>query len=360
MTKDRAADDGEDRSDPVHRHARSGASVERPGAGRGFAQGPVAPGDEHGDRGDELAAAVEAEEKAGQARRRGRLAQFLKTEGEQHSGARDADRGDDGVIMRRRAGVRAVDQEAHDAAEREQGERHREREKGRIAPWPWGRRAAGADDKRAREEKRRRGDAELQQAERLALAVGERSESRVERRRRERDQRDEDDGGEEGAAVDRFLSEAHAREDRPVRHHQRRIDKLQHVAAAPEQFVARRELPLIREQRSGDRETDQRQNVDEAAKRHRDRERRCLHEPARQVDQEANDRRQHPQGERQKAEVIGGMANDRNVIGQHRLGGVEEGRREQAGKRQREPRPARSARGARRARRRRRASASRR
>ena len=137
---------------------------------------------------------------------------------------------------------------------------------------------------------------------------------------------------EEGAVIDRLFAQAHAREERPVRHQERGVDELQHVAAAPEQFIARRQLPALREQRSGHAETDQRQNVDEAAKRHRDRERRRGLEPPRHIDEQANDRRQHAQRERQESDVIGRMANDRNVIGELGLRRLEEGRREQARK----------------------------
>ena len=68
---------------------------------------------------------------------RGRLAQFLESVSEQHAGARDADRGDDRVIVRWRARVRAVDHEAHHSAEREERQRNRKGEERRIAPGPW-------------------------------------------------------------------------------------------------------------------------------------------------------------------------------------------------------------------------------
>ena len=154
-------------------------------------------------------------------------------------------------------------------------------------------------DKRNGEDQRRRGDAELQKPERLALMVGEGRENRVERRRGDRDQRDETDGGKEDAVIDRLFAQAHAREDRPVRHHERGVDELQHVTAAPEQFLARRQLAGMREQRRGDGKTDQRENVDEAAKRHRDRKRRRGSEPSRQIDEKTNDRRKHAQSQRQ-------------------------------------------------------------
>ena len=109
--------------------------------------------------------------------------------------------------------------------------------------------------------------------------IGEGSENRVERRRGDRDQRDETDGGKEDAVIDRLFAQAHARKDRPIRHHKRGVDELQHVAAAPEQFLARRQLAHVRKQRRGDAETYQRQDIDEATKRHRDRERRSRGEP---------------------------------------------------------------------------------
>ena len=56
----RAADDGEDRGDPVHRHAGGGDRVERADAGRRLARRAIAAGDEHADRGDELPAAIKA------------------------------------------------------------------------------------------------------------------------------------------------------------------------------------------------------------------------------------------------------------------------------------------------------------
>ena len=161
--------------------------------------------------------------------------------------------------------------------------------------------------------------------------VGEGSESRVEHGRRDRDQRDEGDRADKDAGVDRLVAEAHARQERPVRHQERRIDELQHMAAAPEQFVARGQLPPVREQRPGDAKADQRQNVDEAGERHRDRERRRGLKPSRQIEEEANDRRQHAERQRQKPEIIGRMTNDRNVVGERGLGGFEEGWREQAG-----------------------------
>ncbi len=176
--------------------------------------------------------------------------------------------------------------------------------------------------------------AELQESERLALRIGEGRENRIERRRGDGDQRDQADRGEEEAAIDRLFAQAHARKDRPVRHHQRGVDELQHVTAAPEQFLARRQLAAMREQRRGDAKADQRQNVDEAAKRHRDRKRRRGCEPPGQIDQKANDRRKHAQRQRKQPDVIGRMANDRNVIGELGLRRLEEGRREQAGKSQ--------------------------
>ena len=115
--------------------------------------------------------------------------------------------------------------------------------------------------------------------------IGEGRENRVERRRGDGDQRDEADRGEEDAAIDRLLAQTHARKEPPVRHHQRGIDELQHVTAAPEQFLARRQLTAVRKQRRGDAKTNQRQNVDEAAKRHRDRKRRRGREPPRQIEQ---------------------------------------------------------------------------
>src|SRR5579872_854245 len=110
--------------------------------------------------------------------------------------------------MRGRAGVRAVDQEAHDAAERKQSQRRRKGEESGIAPRPGLRRAKGASEQRTGEDQRRRGDAELQISERLALMVGERSEDRVERRRRERNERDETNRSEEGAFIDGLFAEA--------------------------------------------------------------------------------------------------------------------------------------------------------
>ena len=68
----RAAEDGEDRGDPVHRHAGRGDRVERADAGRGLARRAIAAGDEHADRGDELPAAVKADQKPRRPRRRAR------------------------------------------------------------------------------------------------------------------------------------------------------------------------------------------------------------------------------------------------------------------------------------------------
>ena len=103
-------------------------------AGRRLARRAIAAGDEHGDRGDELPAGIEADQPADRARRGRRAAECVEAEGQQHPGARHADRRDDRVIMRGRPGVAAVDQEAHRAAEREQRQRRGEREERRVAP----------------------------------------------------------------------------------------------------------------------------------------------------------------------------------------------------------------------------------
>ena len=162
--------------------------------------------------------------------------------------------------------------------------------------------------------------------------VGEGSENRVERGRGDCDQRDETDGSEEDAVIDRLLAQTHARKEPPVRHHKRGIDELQHVAAAPEQFLARGQLAGVRQQRRGDGKTYHRENVDEAAKRHRDRKRRRGSEPSRKIDQKTNDRRKRAQRQHNQPDVVGRMANDRDVIGERGLRRLEESRREQAGK----------------------------
>ena len=146
--------DGEDRGDPVHRHAGGGDRVERADASRRLARRPVAAGDEHADRGDELPAAVEGDQHPRRPRRDRREAELVEAEGEQHAGARHADRSDDRVVVGRRAGVRARDEEAHHAAEGEQRERRREGEERGVPPRP-SRRAARARGRRRAAERRR-------------------------------------------------------------------------------------------------------------------------------------------------------------------------------------------------------------
>ena len=104
------------------------------------------------------------------------------------------------------------------------------------------------------------------------------------------------------------------------------------MTAAPEQLVARSKFTAVRKQRRGDAETNQRQNIDEAAERHGDCDRRRGREPSRQIEQQTNDRRQRAQRQHDQPDVIGRMANDRNVIGQRRLRRFKESRREQTGK----------------------------
>ena len=160
--------------------------------------------------------------------------------------------------------------------------------------------------------------------------VGEGSENRVECWRGDCDQRDETDRAKEDAVIDRLFAQAHARKERPVRHHERGVDELQHVAAAPEQFLARGQFASMREQRRGDGKTNERQNVDESAKRHRDRKRRRGSKPSGEIEQQTNDRRQRAQRQHNQPDVVSRMTNDRDVIGELGLRRLEESRREKA------------------------------
>ena len=54
--------------------------------------------------------------------------------------------------------------------------------------------------------------------------------------------------------------------------------------------------------------------------------------PARQIEEEADHRREHAERQQKQPEIVGRMADERDVVGQLRLGRVEERRREQAGK----------------------------
>ena len=54
-------------------------------------------------------------------------------------------------------------------------------------------------------------------------------------------------------------------------------------------------------------------------------------QPARQIDHKTHDRRENAERQRQEPEIVCRMADERNVIGELRLGRVEEGRREQTG-----------------------------
>ena len=103
------------------------------------------------------------------------------------------------------------------------------------------------------------------------------------------------------------------------------------MTAAPEKLLARpRQFALAREQRPGNSEARQRQDVNEAGERHRDGQRRQGSQPPRQIDQETNDRRENAERQSHEPEIVGRMANEGNVIGELRLGRVDEGRREQA------------------------------
>ena len=104
------------------------------------------------------------------------------------------------------------------------------------------------------------------------------------------------------------------------------------MSAAPEQKLVREgEAALAGEQDPGDGEREEREQIDEAADRHRKRQRRRRQPPPGQVDEEADDRRKHADRQQEKAEIIGRMADERDVVGELRLGRVEERRREQEG-----------------------------
>src|SRR5262249_49764738 len=156
-----------------------------------------------------------------------------------------------------------------------------------------------AGDEGQGEHQRRSGEPELQQSKRFMLAVRERFKGDVKQRRRKRNKCDEEDRNDKDAVVDRLIAEACAREDRPVRDHDRSVDELQQMTTAPEELIARpREAALVSKQNPSNCEARQRENIDEAGERHRNRERRRRDQPSRQINQEPDDRRENTERER--------------------------------------------------------------
>ena len=212
-----------------------------------------------------------------------------------------------------------------------------------IAPRPSrGRRErAGARKQLYREKQSRNCHPELKQAERLVLPLGEGLEDRVEDGPGDRQRADDRDGGAKEGVVDRFLAEAPSGEDPPVGQKHDRIDELHQMPPAPDQEFARdHEVAIAGEQDPGEGEGDQRHEIDEAAYRHGERQRRQRSRSSGQIDKEADDRREHASRKHEEPEIVGRMTDERDVVGEFRLGGVDERRGKQAWKGdQRDPLP---------------------
>ena len=121
------------------------------------------------------------------------------------------------------------------------------------------------------------------------------------------------------------------RQDSPVRQQHDGGDELQQMPPAPEQELARKhQLTALREQRPRDRKGDQGETIDEAGDRHCKRERRQRRPPARQIEKKARHRGEHAERQQKEPHVISRMADEREIVGELRLGRIEKCGRKQA------------------------------
>ena len=156
---------------PCRNMPAAAASGRRAGAGGRLARRAVTAGDEHADRGDDLAAAIKQDDDTRRPLGRRQTFHLVESEGEQHAHAGDADRRDDVVIMRRRARVRTGDEHAHHAADREQARAKSpaQRRPDRARATAPGTELARVRQQREREHQRRQHDPVLQKAEGVVL-----------------------------------------------------------------------------------------------------------------------------------------------------------------------------------------------
>ncbi len=248
-------------------------------------------------------------------------------EGERH-------RGDDAVIVGRRARVGTV----HEHAERPADGEHQRRQGqtldlGRL-PRPALAPAGGEADGN---HEHRRAERPLQRRERLGLLGGERREHQIEHRRDCRSQKQQRRRRPTqpaiASAAARAAMQGRGGEHGPGDDQQLRVEDLQHVTAAPEQFlvepIARR---LAGQQHQGDGETRQRDQIDHRRNRHR------CDEPtpaagvsvaATQVDQQAERGQGHTRGEHDEAGVIQRIDDRRHVVVERGLAAIEQRRDEE-------------------------------